>query len=147
MANSFKVSIKGGKELAKELSKLTEKDMRSDLRVASRAAMKPVEKKAQASAKAFDDSDTPIEVWRNITTRSRWDKRTQAQVTSVGVQGGARYRKKPTQEAPFYWRYIETGTEHQRAQPFLMPALQDNTEKVLSDLVSSLSKRITKRST
>ncbi|MBF4377308.1 HK97-gp10 family putative phage morphogenesis protein, partial [Vibrio anguillarum] len=43
-----------------------------------------------------------------------------------------------------HWHLVELGTERSRAQPFLRPALSENTNKVVDTLIVELDKESTK---
>lgn len=60
----------------------------------------------------------------------------------VGVQGGARLSKDP--ESTAHWRLVEFGTQHSRAQPFMLPALANNVDAVTTKVVSELNVEIDK---
>lgn len=63
---------------------------------------------------------------------------------SVGVEGGARYRRGDKAAGKVtYWRYQELGTERHRAQPFLRPALSSNTATVLQEFIFELQRQMT----
>jgi HK97 gp10 family phage protein len=42
----------------------------------------------------------------------------------------------------FYWRFLEFGTEHSEAKPFLRRALEDNSQKATNEFISQWDKSI-----
>ncbi len=75
---------------------------------------------------------------------------------TVGVRGGAkRYantkrnvrkgragKEYKTAGNTYYWRFLEFGTEKQRAQPFLRPAFESKQQEAMNAIVDTLTKGI-----
>lgn len=136
-------------------------------RAATRAARKAiaiVRKAAIANAKQLDDADSSERIWKNITTKAGKISDNDVKMR-VGVRGGARHyvnskdnvRKKLAGKTyktdgdktnpggdTFYWRYLEFGTQHSPAKPFMRPALQNNISIVTNDFGSIFSAEIDK---
>lgn len=55
----------------------------------------------------------------------------------VGVRKGKKFRKK-NQDA-FYWTFVEFGTKHFAAMPFLRPAFEANKEAALDKIKKTLA--------
>lgn len=127
-------------------------------------AMRPVRDAARSKARAIDDQNTVANIAENIVTRtgSRRDQRKYGGdviVTKVGVEGGAQTGKllafrntKRNQKrgvagydySVAHWRFLEFGTSKMKAQPFMLPALEENTDRVISEYSSGLSAAIDK---
>lgn len=134
-------TLTGAEVAERRLRQFAPKLQRKALRAAARSAMKIVQNAARASAKQFDDPETPPQIWRLIVIQVGKMKEPGV-IMRVGVQGGARSRKDKTY--PWYWRLIELGSEHQRARPFLRPALANNAQAVASKFISDLNAQIDK---
>ncbi len=136
-------------------------------RAATRAARKAiavVRKAAIANAKQLDDVDSSERIWKNITTKAGKISGNNVKMR-VGVRGGARHyvkskdnvRKKLAGKTyktdgdktnpggdTFYWRFLEFGTQHSPAKPFMRPALQNNISTVTNDFATLFSAEIDK---
>jgi len=105
---------------------------------------------AKANAKAIDDPATKEKVFRNIITQesSKQSKREGGVVMRVGVRGGAganQHSKDATGNPggdTRHWRYIEFGTEHNPAAPFMRPAFSSNVQAVTDRFVAVLNTEI-----
>lgn len=115
---------------------------------ASRKAMNIVKKSAVQNAKALDDKHSPEKIWKNIVTKPSKTKGTDEVVMKVGVKGGAKKRRqsgKPNSGGDtWYWRFIEFGTAHQSATPFIRPALNNNHDAVLAEFTRAYSEELDK---
>lgn len=134
-------TLTGAEVVERRLRQLPPKLQGKALRSAARSAMKIVQASARASAKQFDDPDTPAQIWRLIVIQAGRMKEPGV-LMRVGVAGGARSRK--DKNYPWYWRLIELGSEQQRARPFMRPALENNAEAVASKFTSDLNAQIDK---
>jgi HK97 gp10 family phage protein len=158
MANDFK--IEGLDGVVRRLRTLGPKLAKRALGAAVRKGAAIVRADAQARARAFDRTETPAQVYREIVTRTssrKFDQFGSVKV-QVGVRGGAkRYvdnRKNRSAgrvgqgyEGPgkvFYWRFLEFGTSKMRAQPFMRPALANNVERVTVTIAENVSLQIDK---
>lgn len=134
-------TLTGAEVAERRLRQFAPKLQRKALRAAARSAMKIVQSAARANAKRIDDPDTGNQVWREIKIQAG-KMREPGVIMRVGVMGGAVSSKSKT--PPWYWRLIELGTEHQRARPFLRPALENNVQSVASKFISDLNAQIDK---
>ncbi|WP_443690843.1 HK97-gp10 family putative phage morphogenesis protein [Pseudomonas sp.] len=154
MADSIELRVEGLNGVIEKLKTLAPRLQRTGLRRASRKAMNIVRDAVRANAKAIDDPQTKEKVWKNIVTQEspRGGKREGGIMMRVGVRGGAS-RNQYSQDASGnpggdtrHWRYIELGTEHMQAHPFLRPALQNNiaavTEKLAAELRSEIDRLV-----
>ena len=139
--------IKGAAELLKRMREFTPKLQRRGARRATRRAMSVVRDAVKASARQFDDPATPQQIWKlvSIAESSRQSKAVGGVVMRVGIRGGAKSRKDKAH--PWYWRLRELGSEHQRAQPFIRPALENNAQAVADRLVTELNKALDQEAT
>ncbi|EME0451623.1 TPA: HK97 gp10 family phage protein [Pseudomonas aeruginosa] len=157
MADAFEVDLKGFNEIMKKLRELGPKLERTYLRRAARKAMNIVKEDAKARVKPTDNPKSAENIAKNIVVQesSRRSKAVGGVVMRVGVMGGAQNAKaggligkKNLKENPggdtWYWRFMEFGTEHQAAQPFMRPALEENTENVTETMAVELNKGIDK---
>jgi HK97 gp10 family phage protein len=143
MATEVTFALTGAEAVQRRLQQFPLKLQRKALRAAARSAMKIVQASARANAKRIDDPESRTQIWREIKTQAGRMKEPGV-IMRVGVMGGAVSSKSKT--PPWYWRLIELGTEHQRAQPFLRPALDNNAQAVASKFVSELNAQIDKLS-
>jgi HK97 gp10 family phage protein len=60
----------------------------------------------------------------------------------VGVRKVKKTKAKPSASDPFYWRFVEFGTEKMKATPFLRPAFEQEKEAALADFSASLARGI-----
>lgn len=106
---------------------------------------------AKQGALRVDDHETGRRIADNIVTRmrSRHNRKTGDVMISVGVSTAkGRIPKGNPDEGPKgstpHWHLVEEGTEHAKAQPFMRPALANNTERAASVFVAELDRQITK---
>lgn len=123
-------------ELAKlkdRLADIEAKIAKKALRTAARKGMAIVrdDVKANAPEDTSDDADT-LKTKAFIALQTSFRQGTL--YVRVGVRGGA--KKNPN--TPYYWRMVEFGTQHQAAQPFMTPALENNAEAVLERITAAL---------
>ncbi|WP_282352860.1 HK97-gp10 family putative phage morphogenesis protein [Pseudomonas sp. PS01303] len=129
---------------------LAPKLRRSGLKRAARRAMNIVRDSAKSKAKTIDDPETAAKIWKNIVTQDSPKEGAQVGgvVMRVGVRGGAganQYSKDASGNPggdTRHWRYIEFGTEHNPAAPFMRPALSDNVGPVTEKFANELSAEI-----
>jgi HK97 gp10 family phage protein len=113
--------VKGLRELRRDLKRLPKLIRNRVLHSALRAAAKPIVDSARARV--------PVKsglIRRSIVVRkTKKQYRTSRAQVSIGVEKGRRTKgsKKVDFSDPFYWRFVEFGTIHQAAQPFLRPAI------------------------
>lgn len=143
MASDVTFTLTGAAAVQRRLQAFPLKLQRKALRAAARSAMKIVQSAARANAKRIDDPETGRQIWREIKTQAGKMKEPGV-IMRVGVMGGAVSAKSKT--PPWYWRLVELGTEHQRAQPFLRPALENNAQAVAAKFISELNAQIDKLS-
>jgi HK97 gp10 family phage protein len=150
MANEIRFDLKGLNGVVDKMQTVAPKLRRSGLRKAARSAMNIVRDAAREKAKAIDDPATAEKIWKNIVTQEapKESRQVGGVVMRVGVRGGASSNQfsKDASGNPGgdtrHWRYIELGTEHNPAAPFMRPALSENIETVTSRFIAELNSEI-----
>jgi len=129
------VQITGLDDVVSKLQRLANPKRTKSLALkASRQAMKIVRDAARLNAKAIDDPETAEKIWKNITTRAGRSRNPNQVIMRVGVQGGASFSNPNPQSTSGgdtrHWRWVEFGSSHQPAVPFMRPALANNIQQV-----------------
>lgn len=131
---------------------------------ATRKAIAVVRRDAIANAKNVDDPKTAERIWKNIMIKAGKISGDNVMMR-VGIRGGARHYVKSKDNIrkglagkryktdgnkmnpggdTFYWRFLEFGTQHIPARPFMRPALQNNINTVTNDFAGVFSAEIDK---
>jgi HK97 gp10 family phage protein len=169
MADAVQFKIDGLDPLLAKLDSVT-KDMKfKGGRFALRKAANLVAVSAKAGALTINDPITSEEIAKNITVRwgSRKFKSTGDLSFRVGVLGGARQpdtaKKQRRRDRAgtqslselgelsgkgkgnpggdtYYWRFLEFGTSHARAQPFMRRALEQNIGAATDEFIKQYNK-------
>lgn len=157
MANSTSFSLEGVEELMGKLKALENEPRRKTTRFALRKAANIVRDAAKRGAERLDDPQTAENIAENVAVR--WDgrhfRRTGDLKFSVGVRGGAKGVAAAVGELrgkgknnpggdTYYWRFLEFGTSKMRAQPFMRPALESNTDTATAEFMQQFEKAITR---
>lgn len=152
MAETF--GLEGVDQLLAKLNQINYETSKKGGRRALRLAAQVIRDAAKSNAQAINDPETAESIYRNIAERwnARLNKRTGDLGFRVGVLGGARIPKKsPKGSEPGgpggdtrYWAFVEFGTEHTAAQPFMVPAMAMNTEKAASVFISEFGRSLDK---
>jgi HK97 gp10 family phage protein len=149
--NDIQFRLSGVDGLLARLKKFPDKLQQAAGRKSARKAMAIVRRAAQAASRAMDDPASAERIWKNIYLQQsrRQSKRVGGVVMRVGVSGGARRPVGPDPNASAqpggdtrHWRYVELGTEKTPARPFLRPAFENNTQAVVSTLITELNREI-----
>lgn len=132
---SLDVQIHGIDELNRKLKLLTSsKAAKRIARKAARQAMNIVRDAARANAKAIDDPETVEKIWKNIAVSGGKSRNANEIVMRVGVRGGASFSNKNPPSLSGgdtrHWRWVEFGSAHNVAVPFMRPAMSNNIQKV-----------------
>lgn len=138
---SLDVQIHGIDELNRKLKLLTSsKAAKRIARKAARQAMNIVRDAARANAKAIDDPKTAEKIWKNIAVSGGKSRNPNDIVMRVGVRGGASFSNKNPPKVSGgdtrHWRWIEYGSAHNVAVPFMRPALNNNIQEVTNKFSS-----------
>lgn len=152
MADSFEFKIEGLDSLLGKLESIKYETKFKGGRLALRRAAQVIRDAAIQNAARIDDPETKQSIEKNIGLR--WNgkrfKRTGDIGFRVGVIGGARIpksRPKGSEEGgpggdTRYWAFVEFGHEKARAQPFMRPALEQNTVAATDEFVKQYEKAI-----
>jgi HK97 gp10 family phage protein len=110
---------------------------------AAKDAMAIVLSDAQDRASRIDDPETSNFLPKNIAMVER--KKLGAEVGAVIVSVGVRKTRFGQRGGnTFYWWWVELGTEHARAQPFLRNSLSLNRGAVFKEFLSSAKYQLIK---
>lgn len=117
-------------------------------RFALRKAANLVRDAAQQKAERFDDPETGRSVADNVSVRwsGKHFKRTEDLKFRIGVKGGGKTRggnPDKGQGGPTpHWHLLEFGTSSMSAQPFMRPALAENTQEASREFVKQYGKAV-----
>ena len=140
---SVEYKVTGMEELTAKLKTVSSDMQRKGGRYALRKAAQVLRDQARMNAARVDDPKTPEDIAKNVV--ERWDSRTFNKTGNlgfrVGVLGGARGYAKASGEVKgkgkanpggdtFYWRFLELGTNHIAASPFIRSAMNRGQEAV-----------------
>lgn len=158
------IKIEGLDEVTKKLKQLSDpKKAKNAARRAARKALNIARDKAREKVKSMDDPSTPPKIYKEIVVQNGRTKDSGSIVMRLGVRGGAAIpytnnasnrrsgkvgKSYKTDGRVFYWRFLELGTKHQPATPFLRPAfyesLQQMMDKFSQEFSAELSKELSK---
>lgn len=159
------VTITSKGDVINRLSQLPDKLQKKGAVRASRLAMRVALNAAKAAARGFDDPQSAERIWRNVVIQNsaRQGKRVGGVVMRLGVMGGAKqygdtrenrrkgrvgqtYKTLGSKNNPggdtWYWRFLELDPRRTRAQPFLVPALEQNAQLIEGLLAQYLEREI-----
>lgn len=140
---SVEYKVTGMEELTAKLKTVRSDMQRKGGRYALRKAAQVLRDQARMNAARVDDPRTPEDIAKNVV--ERWDSRTFKKTGNlgfrVGVLGGAKGDAKASGEVKgkgkanpggdtFYWRFLEFGTSHMAARPFIRSAMNRGQEAV-----------------
>lgn len=150
MADTVEVKLEGLGSLLGKLEAVKHETRRKGGRSALRKAAQLIAQRAREGAQRVDDSATGRSIADNIVLR--WNGRLWKHSGNlgfrVGVLHGALLPKKgesvdTSGKAPTpHWRLLEFGTRKMAAQPFMRPALADNTDAATAVFVSEYQKAL-----
>lgn len=135
MGKRVEYRLKGADQLVARFATLTEEMRRKVVTPAAKEAMGIVLIDAKDRADRIDDPATTNYIPNNIALieRKAVGQEIGAVVVSVGVK---RQRRGQKGGNTFYWWWVELGTEHAAARPFMRPALANNREAVFREFLS-----------
>lgn len=136
MANRVTFKFTGTEALSAKFRTLSEEVRRKVALPAAKDAMDIVLVDAKDRASRIDDPATPNYIPANLAMieRKSLGEDIGAVVVSVGVK---RQRRGQKGGNTFYWWWVELGTEHAAARPFLRPAFANNREAIFREFLSS----------
>ncbi len=136
MSDGVKMHIDGLDELARVLHAMGPDLAKNALRAGVRAGAKVIADEARATN--LDDTGRTD---RAIYIKHIREESTASQQTFyVGVRSGRRERKK--NRDAYYWRYIEFGTAHIAAHPFMRPAFESKKLAAVEAIRARIAARI-----
>jgi HK97 gp10 family phage protein len=165
MADGLDINLTGLDSLVAKMSAATEATRSQAGKNALRAAANIIRDRARSNAQQVDRPQTREAIYKNIV--AAWSSRTFRQTGNlafrVGVMGGARHYA-PTKENirkgrvgkifktngnstnpggdTFYWRFLEFGTQHAKAQPILRPAMNGADMDVINVFATEFEKAL-----
>lgn len=150
MTDAVEFSITGLEELLGKLDEVSFDMKRKGGRFALRRAAQVIRDAAKEGAKRLDDPETAEDIAANVVERwnGRLFKSTGNLGFRVGVLGGAGGSKTSEQLAGLpgkdtrHWRYLEFGSENNRATPFMRPALEQNISAATDTFVREYDKAL-----
>ena len=153
MANDFEIKITGARDLIDRMSALPDKLQKKGAVAAARKAMRVVVNTAKAEARSIDNPETRENIAKNIISQNspRSGRRIGGVAMRVGVRGGAAYSEKLKAASAgnpggytWYWRFLELGAKTVTAEPFLLPAMERNAQRVEAVLAAELEVQLAK---
>lgn len=142
MAGEFRIT--GLEPVLAKMRAVTDAVTRKAVRGSASKAMRIVRDAARANARRIDDPQSAADIAKNIAVSTKVYPRLGEVRSRVGVRGGARpdSSKNPDPKNTGHWRFIEFGTSEYPARPFMLPALENNVDKVVSTFVDDLNTNI-----
>jgi HK97 gp10 family phage protein len=148
----MEVKVQGLKELDMKLAELTRQLQTRALRQAVNAGAQIVKKAARAkvpidtgllrreiiAARSRRQSTFGRETF-NILIRQKTKKYADTRANRRSRRVGKSYK---VQGDAFYWRFVEFGTKHMAARPFLRPALANNQQAAINAIREKLAAAI-----
>lgn len=155
MTDGVEFDLVGLEDLRAKLKEIS-KDMQfKGGRFALRKSAQVIRDKARENASRVDDSKTPEDIAKNITERwsGRLNTRTGDLGFRIGVLGGAKGAAVASGEIAgkgkanpggdtFYWRFLEFGTQHISARPFMRPAMTDSIQPATAEFIKQYDKAV-----
>lgn len=134
----------GDQQIPEKLRQLASpKIVKRITRKASRRAMNLVRNAARENAKQIDDPETRSNIPKNIKVAAGRVRNKDMILMRVGLDGGSSFSNKnpkPTSGGDTrHWRFIELGTAHIPAIPFMRIAFYNNIEAVMSTFAQVFS--------
>lgn len=158
MAEFLEVKVEGIQQLSARFKALSVGMRVKGVRAAVRKGANVVRDAAKAGARAIDRPETPLSIEKNVAIQfsSKRLRRTGDVEFRIGVRGGAKQyadtkenrrgrrvgQTYKTGGSTFYWRFVEFGTSTVRARPFLRPAIENNTDKIMGVIVVEMNKQL-----
>lgn len=135
-------TFKGTDSLVAKFKELSESARREVATPAAKEAMEIVKIAAIDTAHRIDNPETRKNISKNIIMIER--KKVGAETGTVIISVGVRKRASAAGGNSFNWYFVELGTEHARAHPFLRPALWNNRAEVFKEFISSARYQLVK---
>lgn len=135
------VRIEGLDGVLDAMAKLATKAQKKAINHALRAGAKPILNHARRLAAQFDDPATSEKVFMEVAVRQR-NKEARKQGYDAGVGVGVLNASKG-KDFHYSW-FLEEGTSHMPAQPFMRPAMNAQADTAMNAIVSDLQTAIFK---
>lgn len=136
-------NLKGADELSRIFKTLPQEMQRQIVVPAAKDAMDIVLKDAKANWDAIDDPRTFPDIGKNVAMIE--DTKFFSETGSTKISVGIRKRRKGVGGGnTYFWKYLELGTVHIRAYAPMRRALNDNTQAVFQEFLSSAKFQLVK---
>lgn len=136
MADYITYKLKGADELSRIFKTLPQKLQREIVVPAAKEAMDVVLKAAKANWDRIDDPSTFPDIGKNVAMIE--DTKFFNETGSTKISVGIRKRKRGVGGGnTYFWKYLELGTVHIRAYAPMRRALNENTQAVFQEFLSS----------
>lgn len=136
MADWITYKLKGADELSRIFKTLPQELQRQVVIPAAKEAMEIVLKAAKANWDQIDDPSTFPDISKNVAMIE--DVKFFNETGSTKISVGVRKRRKGVGGGnTFYWTHLELGTRYIRAYAPMRRALNDNTQAVFQEFLSS----------
>lgn len=168
MADGIKFDASGLEGLREKIQGLKQEVIFKGGRSAVRAAAIVLREQARSNARRLDDYETEEAIWKNIDVRwnPRAFKRTGTLPFRLGILGGAKqyantkdnvrrgragktYATAGSKSNPggdtWYWRFLEFGTQHIAARPFLRNVPAQAGQKAIDVFARKFNEAIDRR--
>lgn len=131
------IKIKGLSELERAMKALPDRLAKKHLTAAVRQGAKLIGTEARAFAVNSEDTGR----LRRSITWFKMSRRASIHSVSFGIRPRSSSKKsKDDPKNAWYWRFIELGTRHMPAQPFLRPAFEFNKRRAVGVISRVLRK-------
>ena len=129
-------NLKGADELSRVFKTLPQEMQRQVVVPATKDAMDIVVQAAKANWDKIDDPSTFPDIAKNVALieDSKFFEETGSTKISVGIR---KRRKGVGGGNTYFWKYLELGTVHIRAYAPMRRALNENTQAVFQEFLSS----------
>lgn len=129
-------SLKGADELSRVFKTLPQEMQRQVVLPAAKDAMDIIVKAAKANWDKIDDPSTFPDIAKNVAMIE--DTKFFEETGSTKISVGIRKRRRGVGGGnTYFWKYLELGTVHIRAYAPMRKALNENTQAVFSEFLSS----------
>lgn len=136
MADWITYKLRGADALSAKFKTLSQELQRQVVVPAAKDAMDIVLKDAKAKWDAIDDPRTFPDIGKNVAMieDTKFFEETGSTKISVGIR---KRRRGVAGGNTFFWKYLELGTVHIRAYAPMRRALNENTQAVFQEFLSS----------
>lgn len=136
MADWITYKLKGADELSRVFKTLPQEMQRQVVIPAAKDAMDIVLKAAKSNWDRIDDPSTFPDIGKNVAMIE--DVKFFNETGSTKISVGIRKRRRGVGGGnTFFWKYLELGTVHIRAYAPMRRALNENTQAVFQEFLSS----------